>query len=81
LPEVPPLGVHLWIWWRDLHATRQSTGMGPTRLTRAEIRQWEADEFQPLSHWERSVIMAIDAEWFAITCEQQAKRNSEGKTK
>jgi len=39
--------------------------MAVARLTRQEIRQWEADEGQMLERWERRVVMAIDAAFVA----------------
>lgn len=65
LPKLPPLGDYLWRWFAELSALRQSTGMGPSRLTRAEIHAWEADEGHALELWERRAIIAIDAAWFA----------------
>lgn len=47
--------------------------MGPSRLTRLEIRAWEEDEGQALELWERRAIMAIDAAWVRSTNEQQSK--------
>lgn len=64
-PECPPLGVYLWNYYGQIASTRQSGGMGPARLSRAEIRLWEEDEGCPLARWERRVILAIDAAWFA----------------
>ncbi len=65
LPELPPLGEHLWRWFAELSALRTSTGMGPSRITRAEIRAWEADEGHALELWERRALIAIDAAWFS----------------
>ncbi len=65
LPKLPAAAAHLWTCFEELHATRASNGMGPSRLTRAEIRQWEQDELQHLAHWERKAIMAVDAAWLS----------------
>lgn len=66
MPQLPPLGAHVWGWFCDLHATRSSGGMGgPSRLTRLEIRTWEEDEGRALSAWERRLILDIDAAWQA----------------
>lgn len=65
----------------DLHQTRQSAGMGPTRLSRQEIRLWEDDEGRCLAMWERRVLMAIDAEWHRAATDDIAKRNREGSKK
>ena len=78
LPELTPHGAHLWAYFVDLHGTRQSSGMGPARLTRAEIRQWEADEARTLSRWERKTIMAIDELWVRIRNEDYAKQQKRG---
>jgi hypothetical protein len=48
--------------------------MGPCRLTRAEIRQWEADEAIALARWERRALLEIDAAWVRVmsdTSEQE----------
>jgi hypothetical protein len=37
--------------------------MGPSALTRSEIRLWEEDERQHLEPWERRTILRIDAAW------------------
>jgi hypothetical protein len=67
LPELPADGAYLWGWFADpatgLHATRQSSGMGPSRLSRLEIRLWERDEGVALKPWERRCLMAIDSAW------------------
>lgn len=62
-PECPRHGAHLWSWFQDLHQTRTSAGMGPSRLTRLEIHAWEQDEGLTLERWERRTIMQIDAAW------------------
>ena len=65
IPSLPRLGAHLWAYFSDLHQTRSINGMAVARLTRQEIRQWEADEGHVLERWERRVIMAIDAAFVA----------------
>jgi hypothetical protein len=65
LPQLPHHGAHLWTWFTEISATRSSSGMGPNRLTRAEIHAWEADEHQRLELWERRAIMKLDAAWLA----------------
>jgi hypothetical protein len=47
--------------------------MGPSRLSRQEIRQWEEDEGHALERWERRAIMAIDAAWVRSTNDHQSK--------
>lgn len=73
LPKLPRTTAHLWEWFVDpvtgLHHTRQSNGMGPSRLTRAEIRQWQRDERIPLEMWERRALLAIDAAWAKAAAE------------
>lgn len=73
LPELPPLGAHLWTWFAELTATRASTGLGASRLTRAEIHAWEADEGHRLELWERRAIMAIDAAWVRSAAAHKAE--------
>jgi hypothetical protein len=81
LPEIPEHGAYLWAWFRDLHDTRQSNSMGPSRLSRQEIRLWEEDEGRRLAMWERKAVMALDAAWFSAISEDLAKRNNEGSKK
>jgi len=65
IPSLPRLGAHLWSYFSELHQTRSLNGMAVARLTRQEIRQWEADEGHVLERWERRVVMAIDAAFVA----------------
>lgn len=65
LPPLPKLGAHVWQWFSELAATRTTSGLGPNRLTRAEIHAWEADEGHRLDLWERRAIMRIDQAWIA----------------
>lgn len=60
IPELPAEAAYLWRWFFDLSETRQNTGMGIGRLSRLEIRQWEADQFVDLSHWERHTLLELD---------------------
>ena len=79
LPDLPPAGAHLWGWFLDVHSTRQTHGMGPSRLSRLELRAWEEDEIgRRLTHWERRLLMAIDVAWVSITLDQHAKRDKKG---
>lgn len=72
LPELPMLASHLWIWWRDLHETRSSNGMGASRLTRLEIQAWERDGFRNLLPWERQSILEVDAAWVRSVTDPEA---------
>lgn len=47
--------------------------MGPSRLSRLEIRAWEEDEGRTLSVWERRLIMDIDRAWFVAVSEDLTK--------
>jgi hypothetical protein len=69
-PDLPRFAERVWDAFLDLSATRQSAGMGPSRITRFEVRLWEEDEAQPLDRWERRALMAIDAEWVRSVTEQ-----------
>lgn len=64
---MPLLASHVWNHFVEIAATRQSNGMAISRLTRAEIRQWEQDEFVSLDPWERNAIMRLDAAFVAST--------------
>lgn len=70
---LPPLAAHLWTWFIDLAQTRGSSGFGPSRLSRLEIRAWEQDEGVALEAWERRAIMAVDEAYLTSVAEQQKK--------
>jgi hypothetical protein len=76
LPPLPRHGAHIWAWFMDLHATRQSNGMGPSRLSRLEIHAWEADEGHVLERWERKTLMAVDVAWVKAMGEQTAPKKT-----
>jgi len=59
-PPLPPLAAHVWDWFGDLRRTVQSSGMGPARITRHDIRAWEQDEAISLDPWERRAILNLD---------------------
>lgn len=65
-PPLSPHIAHVWAWYCDLCQTRQSYGMGPSRLSRLEIQAWERDERVRLEPWERRAIMALDAEHLTV---------------
>ena len=73
IPELPVDGAYLWAWFIDMAATRQNNGMGVGRLSRLEIQAWEADEMVALSHWERRVVLSLDAAFVASTIDEPAK--------
>jgi hypothetical protein len=77
LPSLPRFGARLWGWFLELHATRQIGAMGSlNRLTREEIARWADEELgRSLTMWERQTLMALDAEWLAVSHSQQSKRN------
>lgn len=68
----PAAGAHIWRYFLELSRTRQNGGMGPSRLSRLEIRLWEADECVSLSLWERRAIIDLDGVWFAAVSDQIA---------
>lgn len=76
LPALPDYGGYLWGHFLALHATRQHREAGPSRLSRLEIRLWEADEGVSLQRWERRAIMAVDAAWVRISAESMAAQTS-----
>lgn len=62
IPDLPPGGFYLWAWWGDMNRTcRRTGGMGFSRLTRRDVRSWEADFHRALDPWERAVIFRIEA--------------------
>lgn len=72
--EPPHHAAHVWRWFRDLHQTRPTNGMGPCRIPRLEIRAWEQDERIRLADWERQAILRLDALWVRVTGEQLADK-------
>lgn len=72
-PDCPPLAKHVWGYFLDLSPTRGSTGFGPARLTRQEIRLWEADEGITLDRWERNAVMKIDAAYIQHCADEQKR--------
>lgn len=73
-PKEPPArAAHVWRYFLELSRTRQTGGMGPSRLSRLEIRQWEADECVSLDLWERRAIIALDGIWFTHISAQMAQ--------
>lgn len=71
IPSLPALGAYIWTWFAEISANRASGGMGPSRLTRAEVHAWEQDEGHRLELWERRAILAIDAAWLASAAPSQ----------
>lgn len=65
LPPLPPLGAHLWTYFAELNLTRGHAGLGPARLSRAEIALWEREEGVRLALWERQTILRMDRAWMA----------------
>ncbi len=60
VPSLDPAAAYLWEWFGEICDTRQSNGMGLSRLSRREIHDWERDEFIALAPWERRTLIAID---------------------
>lgn len=62
VPELPALAAHVWGYFVDLRRTASGGGgMGPTYITRQDIRLWEQDEAVRLAPWERRAILDLDA--------------------
>lgn len=79
IPQLPAAGAHLWGYFVQLGSTRQSGGMGPSPLSRAEIRLWEEDEAVELAQWERRAILALDALWLrSLTARPEDDDQEEG---
>ena len=72
VPVLSGLVAHLWTYYVSLSATRQSTGFGPSPISRHEIRLFEEDEGIALEPWERRTILAIDAEYLRSNAKAQA---------
>jgi hypothetical protein len=64
-PPLPPAAAHVWTAFTEIARTRQIGGMGLARLTRSDVRLWEADEGVRLERWERRLIFRMDEEWLA----------------
>jgi hypothetical protein len=76
-PALPARVTYLWNYFQDLSQTRTSNGMGPSRLTRLEIRAWEEDEHIELEPWERRTIMALDRLWIRFQLDPEYDPESE----
>ena len=63
-PPLPRHAAHLWDALIELNKTR-AVGIGPSPLTRLEIRQWEQDEGVSLDRWERRALLTLDRAWLA----------------
>lgn len=70
--DCPRQALHVWRYFLELSRTRQTGAMGPSRLSRFEIRLWEADECRRLELWERRAIIDIDNLWVGAMAQQMA---------
>lgn len=77
----PPRALYLWRYFLQISRTRQNSGMGPSRLSRLDIRLWEADECVRLELWERRAIIDIDGMWVASMTQQIAAEQAADRTK
>jgi hypothetical protein len=73
VPDMPRAAAYLWGYFIDLDGTRQNNGFGPSRISRLEIAQWEADEGVRLDPWERRAILNVDAAYVAAALANQPK--------
>jgi hypothetical protein len=65
VPE-PPQGLeHLWQWWLELDAGRQSTGFGMGRITWLDLYAWSSLNGLSLSPLETRLLMAMDRAYLA----------------
>ena len=63
-PELPSLVEHLWQWFVDIGNTeRQNNGMGISRITSADIRNWCWATGNRPEKWEIAVIKRLDVLW------------------
>lgn len=60
---LPYLVSHLWGWFVSLCNDRQSNGMGISRITSSDIRNWCWRTGNKPSYWEMDVLMRLDSKW------------------
>lgn len=60
---LPYLVSHLWGWFVELCNDRQNNGMGISRITSSDIRNWCWATGNNPSKWEISVLKKLDSKW------------------
>lgn len=60
VPELPRAGEYLWRTFLRLHARRQSTGMGPARLSWGDLADFQRLTGTRLAPWEVAVLEQLD---------------------
>lgn len=76
-PELPPLGLHVWTWFLELHQARGGNGFGPSPLSYRELTDWSTLTGQRLEPWEVRAVMAVDRAYMASVAEEM-KREAKG---
>jgi hypothetical protein len=74
-PDLPDQGAHLWGWFADLSRGRQMGGMGPSRLTYADMQAWIALMGVAVEPWEIRALLRIDSAWLVCQAENKPKGN------
>lgn len=68
-PDFPDIAAYVWEAFMDLHASRQSGGMGPGAITYEGILAWSTLKQEWLTPWELDTVKALDALWFKVSAE------------
>lgn len=72
-PGCPPAGLHIWGWFLELHRSRPMGGMDAGSITFSELEAWSRLTGAAPSPWEVEVLLALDAEWFAVRAAARRK--------
>lgn len=60
VPEIPRGAEYLWKIFMRLHARRQSTGMGPARISWGELADFQRLTGMRLAPWEVAILEQLD---------------------
>ena len=77
VPDIPPAARHVWEWFIDLHAERQSSGFGPQPLNSTQLRDWCELTRRSLALWEVKAIKRLDVLWRSVWSEARAIEEQE----
>lgn len=60
VPEIPRGGEYLWRIFMRMHARRQSTGIGPARLSLGDFVNFQTLNRTRLAPWEVAILEQLD---------------------
>ena len=71
--ELSPEICYIWLWFIELHNTRQSGGFSASPISYTEIKAWSELTGWVLESWEVTAIKVIDQEFIAVQVKSQKK--------